>query len=71
MQYRTNLKNGDELSQLGFGCMRFPRKGGRIDQETTCKLVSAAIDYGINYFDTAYIYPGSSTPVLRKPWEMR
>ena len=39
--------------------MRFPRKAGRIDQEKTDELIAAAIDCGINYFDTAYIYPGA------------
>ncbi|MDR0490970.1 MAG: aldo/keto reductase [Oscillospiraceae bacterium] len=59
MQYRVNPKNGDSISQLGLGCMRFPRKGGRIDQEKANELVAAAIACGVNYFDTAYIYPGS------------
>jgi predicted aldo/keto reductase-like oxidoreductase len=39
--------------------MRFPRKGAKIDQEKTNELVAVAIDSGINFFDTAYIYPGS------------
>ena len=59
MRYRENAKNGEKISQLGLGCMRLPRKAGRIDQEKTNELVSAAIDGGVNYFDTAYIYPGS------------
>ena len=59
MRYRLNPKNGDKISQLGLGCMRFPRKSGRVDQEKANALVEAAIETGINYFDTAYIYPGS------------
>ena len=59
MVYRENKKNGDNLSQLGFGCMRFPRNMAKIDQEKTNKLIAMATDLGINYFDTAYIYPGS------------
>lgn len=31
MQFRTDAKNGNELSALGFGCMRFPTTAGRID----------------------------------------
>lgn len=50
---------GEEISILGFGCMRFPRKNGRIDEERTEKQILSAIDQGVNYFDTAYIYPGS------------
>jgi len=59
MLYRTNPKNGERLSQLGLGCMRLPRSGNRIDQEKATGIITAAIDNGINYFDSAYIYPGS------------
>lgn len=58
MQYRVNPRNGDRISALGYGCMRFPRNGSKIDQEKTEKLVRSAIELGINYFDTAYIYAG-------------
>jgi len=59
MLYRTNQKNGDNLSQLGFGCMRFPRKGVGIDIKRSAEMVRSAIEKGVNYFDTAYVYPGS------------
>ena len=59
MIYRENIKNGDKLSQLGFGCMRFPRKGTSIDIARSREMVHDAIEKGVNYFDTAYIYPGS------------
>jgi len=39
--------------------MRLPRKGGKIDQEKATGLLREAVDQGINYFDTAYIYSGS------------
>ena len=58
MQYRTD-KYGNQLSVLGFGCMRFPTKGGRIDLEETEREIVTAVRGGVNYFDTAYIYPGS------------
>ena len=58
MQYR-NDKYGKPLSVLGYGCMRFTRKGGGIDMEKTEKELLAAYRAGVNYFDTAYIYPGS------------
>ena len=60
MQYRTD-KYGNSLSVLGFGCMRFPRKMGKIDTKETEKQLLAAIEQGVNYFDTAYIYPGSES----------
>ena len=59
MQYRTNPKNGDSLSALGFGCMRFTRRGGGIDQEKANRELALAVEKGVNYFDTAYIYSGS------------
>ena len=58
MQYRTD-KYGNRLSVLGFGCMRFPQKMGRIDMEETEAQILQAIEGGVNYFDTAYIYTGS------------
>ena len=58
MNYRKD-KYGNELSVLGYGCMRFPRKHGKIDMEITEKLLKEAVEQGINYYDTAYIYPGS------------
>ena len=58
MQYRMD-KYGNELSILGFGCMRFPMKAGRIDLAETEREILAAVEGGVNYFDTAYIYPGS------------
>ena len=58
MKYRLD-KNGVQISQLGYGCMRFSRKGNSIDYEKAEKEVMLAIEKGVNYFDTAYIYPGS------------
>jgi len=58
-------KTGDSLSILGFGCMRFPGKGGSIDYERTERLILQAIEKGVNYFDTAYIYhAGRSESIL-------
>ena len=58
MKYRKD-KYGVEISQLGYGCMRFSRKGSQIDFEKAEAEVLAAINEGVNYFDTAYVYPGS------------
>ena len=58
MKYRKMGKTGDEVSILGFGCMRFPHKNGRIDLSRTERQILMAIDRGVNYFDTAYIYHG-------------
>lgn len=58
MKYR-NYEGKEELSIIGFGCMRFPKKGTGIDKAETEKEIMYAISQGVNYFDTAYIYPGS------------
>ena len=58
MLYR-NDKHGEPLSILGYGCMRFSRKGAGVDIEKTERELMAAYKAGVNYFDTAYIYPGS------------
>lgn len=54
MNYRINPKNGDKLSALGFGCMRFAKDEKEVEQQ-----IIYAIENGVNYFDTAYIYPKS------------
>ena len=64
MQTRLNSKNGDILSILGFGCMRFPVKSGEIDEPRSISMIHDAIANGINYFDTAYIYHKGKSEVL-------
>jgi predicted aldo/keto reductase-like oxidoreductase len=59
MQYRVDVKSENKLSILGFGCMRFPRNLTQIDLGRTESLIIKAVQEGINYFDTAYIYGGS------------
>ena len=58
---RENPKNGDRISALGFGCMRWPMvkdANGKdvIDQEAVNEMVDYAIEHGINYFDTSPAY---------------
>ncbi len=58
MQYR-NDRSAAPISLLGYGCMRFTRKGSGIDYGKAEAEVMHAIRHGVNYFDTAYVYPGS------------
>ncbi|SCW42948.1 hypothetical protein SAMN02910456_01067 [Ruminococcaceae bacterium YRB3002] len=53
MQYRKGY------SMLGYGCMRFTTKNGNIDYGKASEQIMRAFQLGVNYFDTAYIYPGS------------
>ncbi len=61
MIYRENPRNGDRVSLLGFGCMRWPMIKGPdgkdiIDQEAVNEMVDYAIAHGVNYFDTSPAY---------------
>lgn len=62
MNYRKD-KNGNDLSLLGFGCMRFQKKLGRINMELAEKQIMNAFNNGVNYFDTAFIYQGSESAI--------
>ena len=61
MIYRTHPANGDRISLIGFGCMRWPMVPGEdgkqvIDHEAVNEMVDYAIAHGINYFDTSPAY---------------
>ena len=70
MIYNELGKTGLKVSRFGMGCMRLPQieltdgtKG--IDQEQTNEMIRYAIENGVNYFDTAYVYGGSEKPWAR------
>ena len=44
---------------LGFGLMRLPRRGVKIDVDQVAQMVDLFLDAGFTYFDTARVYPGS------------
>ena len=62
MTYRTDPKTKEQISLLGYGCMRWPMMpspdgtGDVIDQEAVNRLVDYALAHGVNYFDTAPPY---------------
>jgi len=58
MIYRDLGKTGLRVSQLGFGCMRFPMlEGGKeVDLDKTLPILERAYAGGVNYYDTAVFY---------------
>lgn len=62
MTYRTNPKSGEQVSLLGYGCMRWPTlpapggDGNVIDQDAVNELIDYAIAHGVTYFDTSPVY---------------
>ncbi len=51
MQYQTPGKSTLNISRIGFGCMSL-----KPDQKDFNNIIAAAMDNGINYFDTADLY---------------
>ena len=61
MTTRHNPNSGDDVSILGYGCMRWPQKKNEegkdvLDQDGINELVDYALAHGVNYFDTAPVY---------------
>jgi predicted aldo/keto reductase-like oxidoreductase len=56
MNYRQFGRLDFKVSALGFGAMRFPTNDGVIDEAPATEMLRFAIDQGLNYIDTAYVY---------------
>ena len=59
MKYRKFGSTGFKVSALGLGCMRLPTKKLmplQADMPKSIKLIKSAVDKGINYIDTAWVY---------------
>ncbi len=61
MEQRRLGNSGLYVSEVGIGCNNF---GGRIDAKATGAVVDAALDHGINFFDTADVYGGQESERL-------
>ncbi|MGH9082778.1 MAG: aldo/keto reductase [Acidimicrobiales bacterium] len=62
MEQRTIGRSGLQVSVLGLGCNNF---GKRLDERASRQVVSASLDAGISFFDTADCYgQGASERIL-------
>jgi len=65
MLYRKMPKNDDQLSILGFGCMRLPvNQDGSINKTRAIDQIRMAVDRGVNYLDTAWPYHSGESESL-------
>lgn len=65
MYMRPFGKLGFDVSAFGMGAMRLaqlPNDGG-VDYDQATRVIRAAIDGGVNYLDTAYVYHGGFSEV--------
>lgn len=70
MLTRIHSKDGRPVSILGFGCMRLPPPGDGADETRSIQMIRYAIENGVNYFDTAYVYgAGKNESLLGKALE--
>ena len=67
MKYR---KIGETtVSLLGFGCMRLPQlSDGNIDEAASFALWDRALQQGVTYFDTAYLYHDGASELVLGKW---
>jgi predicted aldo/keto reductase-like oxidoreductase len=66
LNYRTIKKTGEKVSLLGFGAMRLPFLDGdfdKVNETEAVRMIRTAIDRGVNYVDTAYVYHGGNSEV--------
>ncbi len=67
MKYRKFGREHFDVSLLGFGAMRLPIIGNdtsEIDEEKAIKLIRHAINNGVNFVDTAYVYHGGKSEIV-------
>ncbi len=67
MKYRTMGKLGIQASAFGLGCMRFNGEASgdsMINEEKAISLIRRAIDGGVTYLDTAYVYLDKTSEIV-------
>lgn len=67
MNYRLLGRTGYQISEVGLGAWQIGGSWGNVPDEEAVKLLHAAIDAGVNFFDTADVYgDGRSEQLINK-----
>jgi hypothetical protein len=69
MQKVSFARGAFEVSRFGMGCMRLPTikgadGGETVDEAEAIRMIRHAVDGGVNYFDTAYMYHGGQSELV-------
>ena len=67
MKYRKFGRLDWEVSALGFGAMRLPlvdKDPSQVDEAEAIRMMRHAIDNGVNYIDSGYMYHGGNSEVI-------
>jgi aryl-alcohol dehydrogenase-like predicted oxidoreductase len=56
MNFRNFGKMGPKVSEIGLGCWQLGGDWGDVDDYTAQKVLEAAVQNGINFYDTADVY---------------
>ena len=59
MKYKNYIKGGIKISELGFGAWQLGVESGwsSVSEKESEYMINTALDRGINFFDTAEMYP--------------
>ena len=65
MEFRQLGKSGLKVSVVGLGALAF---GDGADQAQSARVISRALDLGVNFIDTANKLPARGAAIRRRPW---
>ena len=64
MKSRSFGTHGDQISEVGLGCWQFGGDFGPMSDDNAMAIMSAAVQGGVNFFDTADVYGGGRSESL-------
>ena len=66
MVYKKVEKIAEEISAIGIGCWNMGGDWDSSEENTSIRIIHAAIDLGINFFDVAPVYGWGVSETDRK-----